>query len=325
VSAARRGRHRRRRHAAHRRRRRHGPLAYGLLAVLPLALVGTGVLVLNAQRGASGAASFHVDTSAAGPAPTSTPPQQRDPFADPALRSWLDGRQGQVTAALYEVATGRTYTYHPHVRQVTASMVKIDLVAALLEKAQDEHRGLTADEQTAAHAMIVASDNDSAQPIFDEVGNRDGLAAFNAQVGMTETISSYDWGGIDTTPADELQLLKAIALPSPILTNDSQSYERNLMEHVYDSERFGIPAGTPAEAQVGVKNGWYDESATGWQINSAGYVRLGDTFYLACVMTQGSPSEAYGIGTVSGLGWMLWNFESALRAPPTRFPTQSPR
>jgi len=45
---------------------------------------------------------------------------------------------------------------------------------------------------------------------------------------------------------------------------------------------------------VGVKNGWYLEKATGWQVNTAGYVHLGRTYYLAVVMTASNPSEDYG-------------------------------
>jgi hypothetical protein len=128
---------------------------------------------------------------------------------------------------------------------------------------------------------------------------------------MTETLGSWGWGLTATTPADQLELLKHIALPSSLLSNESQLFERNLMEHVYDAERFGIPTGVPPQATVGVKNGWYDEHDTGWQLNSAGYVHLGNTFYLACVMTSGSPTQAYGTETLSTLGRMLYEFAAA--------------
>jgi hypothetical protein len=68
--------------------------------------------------------------------------------------------------------------------------------------------------------------------------------------------------------------------------------------------------GVPDSAMVGVKNGWDPEKATGWQVNSAGYVRLGKTFYLACVMTGSNPSEAYGIQVVDRVAQAFWNFES---------------
>jgi len=68
---------------------------------------------------------------------------------------------------------------------------------------------------------------------------------------------------IDTTPRDQLNLLKSILLPNSYLDTASQAYEQDLMENVVDYERFGIPTGVPTNATVGVKNGWYLEKATG--------------------------------------------------------------
>ena len=89
------------------------------------------------------------------------------------------------------------------------------------------------------------------------------------------------------------------------------AYEQNLMENVVDYERWGIPTGVPIRATVGVKNGWYPEKATGWQVNTAGFVRLGKTYYLACVMTGSNPREAYGITVVDRVAQAFWNFESS--------------
>jgi hypothetical protein len=62
---------------------------------------------------------------------------------------------------------------------------------------------------------------------------------------------------------------------------------------------------------VGVKNGWYLEKATGWQVNTAGYVHLGRTYYLAVVMTASNPSEDYGREVVDRVSQAFWNFESS--------------
>jgi hypothetical protein len=104
--------------------------------------------------------------------------------------------------------------------------------------------------------------------------------------------------------------LKAILFPNKYLNEESQEYEQNLMENVVDYERFGIPTGVPTGAIVGVKNGWYPESATGWQVNTAGYVHLGKTYYLASVMTGENSSEAYGKEVVDRVAQAFWNFES---------------
>jgi hypothetical protein len=209
------------------------------------------------------------------------------------------------------VRTHQTFIYRPGIREVTASMVKIDILADLLWESQNARRALSAKEKSLATKMIEASDNKSAQSLWVTIGQLPALTTFNDDVHFTQTIPNWDWGIVDTTPRDQLQLLKAIVLPNQYLDPASQSYEQNLMENVADYERFGIPTGVPANATVGVKDGWYEEKATGWQVNSAGYVHLGRTYYLAVVMTASSPSEAYGREVVNRVSQAFWNFESS--------------
>ena len=308
------------RHGRHRRHRSRPTRVLGrsaLLALVLVALATTAVLVSRggpSLAGAGGTTSTQVDAAKTTPpsttAPTSTTVPSRDPFSSPAVASYLSSREGTITAALYDVSTGQTYLYHPGTREVTASMVKIDILAALLAQAQTQNRSLSATEDAVARRMIIASGNGAASRLFDEVGQRDGLARFNQSIGFTQTVPSWGWGLTATTPVDQLALLKTIVLPGGVLSPASQAYEQSLMEHVYDSERFGIATGPPASARVGVKDGWYDEASTGWQINSAGYVQLGTVDYLAVVETAGDPSEDYGKATVSQLGELLWSYQS---------------
>jgi hypothetical protein len=229
-----------------------------------------------------------------------------------------------VTAALYNPTTGCTYLYRPGVRELTASMVKIDILGDLLYEAQSAHRQLSSAEQSLATVMIEDSDNNAAQELWNDIGGY-GLSSetsgtagyyaiqtFNKRVGFTQTQTNWGWGLMNTTPTDFLKLLRTIWLPSSVLNPTSQAYERSLMEHVTPSQRFGIPNGVPAAAIVGNKNGWYPE-ATGWQINSAGYVHLRAVDYLAVVMTAENPNESYGMGTVNDVGSLLWHYESRTR------------
>ncbi len=203
-------------------------------------------------------------------------------------------------------------------------MSKIDILATLLREAQVQRRALSPAEQRLATSMIEVSDNVAAQRLWNDVGGL-GLSRrvrgvsggyyavgdFNARLGFTHTTTSWGWGLMTTTPADFLRLLAAIWLPGPTLAPASQAYERGLMEGVAASQRFGVPNGVPSRAVVGVKDGWYKERVTGWQVNSAGYVHLGAVTYLAVVMTGYNPDEHYGIDTVNTLGLLLWRFERA--------------
>ena len=242
------------------------------------------------------------------------------PFSNTALSHYLDSRQGTVTMAVLNLNSSQGYVYNDHVRQLTASMVKIDILAALLAKCQEEKRWLSPAEQYQATLMVEQSNNDAAQLLWNDVGGY-GLSpkvtgtggtlvvrAFNAKIGFSDTYTDWGWGDMDTTPADYLKLLKVIALPNKILSDASRKYEMALMEHVVSYQRFGIPNGIPKSVQVGVKNGWYPEGGTGWQINSAAYVFSNSAKYLAVIMTGHNPDESYGMDTVNNAGALLWRF-----------------
>lgn len=237
---------------------------------------------------------------------TTTLPADSNPFLSSAMHSYLKGRTGLVTAAVYDVASGQTYLYNPGVREVTASMVKIDILAALLHESQLQHRVLTADESQLATTMVESSSNRAATKLWNDVGQMPPMSAFNQLIGFKQTIMSWSWGEIQTTPLDQLALLKVIELPNSILTASSRAYEASLMQNVDTFERFGLGTGPPPTATIGLKDGYYPEPITGWQINSAGYVHLGSRFYLGVIMTSHNPNEGYGIDTVNEVAKLIW-------------------
>ena len=100
-------------------------------------------------------------------------------------------------------------------------------------------------------------------------------------------------------------MMRALVDPSAQLTPSSQAYVLNLMEHITPSQDWGATGGVPAGVSVALKNGF--AIINGWQINTEGWVDGDGRDYLIAVLTDGNPSEQYGIDTVDAVSSIVWN------------------
>ena len=241
------------------------------------------------------------------PPTTTTAPRARtqNPFTTPAARAFLAGVTGHLTAGVYDLTSHLTYLYRPGIPEYTASLVKIDILATLLHEAQVGGHPLSARQQRLATSMIEDSSNPAASVLWAQAGGRDAVAAFDQAVGMTQTIPSWTWGAIATTPRDQLRLLRVITQPNALLGPAARAYEGSLMAQVVGFERFGVGWGVRAGAVVEMKDGWYHEPRVGWQVNSAGLVREGARAYLVAMMINRGPSEGADMTTLTTLAHLI--------------------
>nr|WP_242705898.1 serine hydrolase [Streptomyces sp. KO7888] len=186
----------------------------------------------------------------------------------------------------------------------TASIVKVDILAALLLRAQDTGRSLTASERSRATAMIEDSDNDSASALWRTIGTADGLDAANERFGLTRTAGGEGplWGLTRTTADDQVRLLRQVFVADGSVLNEaSRAYVRGLMERIADGQRWGVSAAADGTGGAGgsgwaLKNGWLRRSTTGlWVVNSIGRVETGGRGRLVAVVSRGSGTRAEGI------------------------------
>ncbi|MFI6860433.1 serine hydrolase [Streptomyces sp. NPDC050421] len=181
----------------------------------------------------------------------------------------------------------------------TASIVKVDILAALLLRAQDEDRELTAAERAHAARMIERSDNDSATALLTAVGGAAGLDAANERFGLTATTAAKAWGLTRTTAADQLTLLQVVFGTGTELSEESRTYLRGLMAQVEADQQWGVSAAGSAWA---LKNGWMPRTATGlWNINSIGQVTADGRTYLVAVLSGGQRTKETGIALVEAV------------------------
>jgi beta-lactamase class A len=279
-------------------------------------------LVVHSRDGHPSATAGGPSTSAtAGHAVAAKPAPHADPLSG-AAESYVAGRSGTVLAAVYDVKTGQTWQLGSGSAQDEASVVKLNVLEALLAG----HRGgpLSQADQSLAQSMIEDSDNDAATSLWDAAGGAQGVGAYDDKAGLTKTSPSQcvtcagfpwpGWGLTTTVPGDQLALLKQLVIPGPhpLLSAAQRSYALSLMENVTADQAWGVSGGVPAGVTVALKNGWLplDNADTDWQVNSVGWVNGDGRDYLIAVLSTGNATEQYGIDTINALSSRIW---SALR------------
>ena len=253
---------------------------------------------------------------AVSPALHSTGPSSRpDPFT-PSITSYLADRSGVVAAAVYDLSTRQFWAIGPGTPQAEASVVKVDILETLLT--QQSAGELSGTDQALAQSMIEDSDNDSATDLWDAVGGAGGIRSFDAKAGLADTTPSPcvecagfawpGWGLTTTTPADQIALLRQIAVPGGLLSTAERGYVAQLMENVTPSQRWGVCADVPPQVTIALKNGWLplNDAGTDWQVNSVGWVSGLGRDYLIAVLSTGNPTEQYGIDTIDQLSGAVW-------------------
>jgi hypothetical protein len=204
-----------------------------------------------------------------------------------------------VSIAVTDLTNGTTYSYDSTGVMPTASIVKVDILAALLIEHQDAGTTMSQDETGLAEAMITESDNDAADALWATIGADDGLAAANVRLGLTETVPGTDgfWGLTTTTAADQIRLLTALTASDSPLSADSRAAVLKLMGEVDESQSWGVSAAADSGTPTPLKDGWLEMSDDDglWALNSIGVITVdGDTLLIA-VMMQHEKDYTQGI------------------------------
>ena len=188
----------------------------------------------------------------------------------------------------------------------SASVVKVTILGTLLRTAMEQHRFLTGTEVNLATAMITRSDNSAASTLWARLGLRRLQHFLNlAKMSQTRLGAGGFWGLTQITAHDEMLLLRLLTSNNTVLNASSRSYARYLMSRVIPSQRWGVPAGTPAGVTVHVKNGWVPIAPHGWRINSIGSFSGRGRYYMMAVLTQDNPTMAYGVRTIENIAVVI--------------------
>ncbi|WP_406114639.1 serine hydrolase [Kitasatospora purpeofusca] len=293
--------------------------------LVPVGLLVAAGAVAAALQGQSGGVesrpqmSVVADTTSSAPPTvtpaTSTPTPTATPTAAPtgaaatgaalaALHSTVDRAEGAVSVAVTDLGTGQSLSYGgPGHDFATASIVKLDILAALLLRTQDLGSTPTAAQRDLATTMIENSDNDSATGLWDEIGADAGLDAANARFGLTATEAGQDgyWGLTSTTADDQLRLLRQVFTDDSLLSAASRTYIQELLDQVEDDQRWGVGAAA-SNGGYEVKNGWLPRDTDGlWVINSIGRVERDGHELLIAVVSDGNTTDTDGMDLVESV------------------------
>ncbi|MFG2625967.1 serine hydrolase [Streptomyces sp. NPDC048473] len=289
-----------------RNRFRGSALSASVTAVILLTGSAAGGICLvgrssdHAPRAATSVSSVPAAGTTPVPATTSEEPTvDLDTALAAAVEPLLaDVGDAEVSVAVLDTGSGARAVYGDGAYD-TASIVKVDILAALLLRAQDEKRALTAGERGYATAMIERSDNASATALLRAIGGAEALDAANERLGLTGTAAAHAWGLTRTTAADQLALLKAVFGTESELREGSRTYLQELMGQVEADQQWGVSA---AGSSWALKNGWMPRTTTGlWDINSIGQVRADGRTYLVAVLSGGQRTKETGIALVESV------------------------
>jgi len=275
-----------------------------VVLVVALSVVASWLLLSRPAGSSPVRASTAAATSAAETSAAQSPAAQSASAAateaavdlDAALAAAVDAEDGHLAVAVLDTASGTTASVGDDAF-VTASIVKVDILAALLHRSGGE---LTADQRAAAALMIEQSDNDAATALYQAVGQADGLNAANAAFGLTGTAGGDDgyWGLTTTTATDQLRLLQVVFGADSPLDGASQQYLQGLMGQIATDQDWGVSAADQG-GDPRLKNGWLPRTTSGlWVVNSIGRVAYDGRELLVAVLSDGSATQQAGIDLV---------------------------
>jgi hypothetical protein len=208
----------------------------------------------------------------------------------------------RVTASVYDTKTHCWYHLHRTMRITTASVIKAQVLGAVLLRAQDEHRGLTHRERDLIHPMIEYSLNEPyVSDLYADVGGVAGMNSFDRRMHATHTANTLEYGATVTTANDRTQIALRMLSGHGPLRRAGRAIARHYMHSVvHPTQRWGITAGVPHGWSVALKNGFYPFGSHGWRVGSTGFVRdvKRGGGYAITIMTDQDSSQHAGIRLV---------------------------
>ncbi len=209
--------------------------------------------------------------------------------------SYARRRGGQVSFAVVDTR-GRLRGRDADRAYVSASVVKALLLAAELRRVERDARTLDPGTHALLTAMIVHSDNASADDIYTRVGDP-GLLEVAKRARMRRFSVRGHWANAQVTAADLARFLSRVR---ELLPRRHRGTGLRLLASIERKQSWGVPRAAGRRWRVHFKGGWRD-TEKGELVHQGAWLRgHGETLAIA-VLTDAQPSRVYGIHTVRGI------------------------
>jgi beta-lactamase class A len=218
------------------------------------------------------------------------------------LNAALKAVKGDFAVAVLDRKTGQRYVYRGAVKYDTASIVKVQILACMLLKAQDAGRAPTTAEMKLARPMIRLSDNNATTSLYQRIGGKSAVTRCNKRLGLTQTVVNSRWGLTRTTAADQVVLLSELVDTRGPLSASSRKTAFTLMNTVNKAQDWGVPVIARTGEIFTVKNGWDTRTADGglWAVNTIGRItsKNGAVDVSVAVLTRRNRNMSAGVALV---------------------------
>ena len=231
-----------------------------------------------------GAVGVH-PASAAAPDPVAVSGCGPSPLAPSFLAPWTARAGGiDVGISVVDVDSGCTFGSLTNERFLTASVVKLQIMAGVLLTLQDADQPVSYYLDGLLNNMIGASDNAAADGLAAWLGGLGQLQVIGERFGLVDTDNLWagDWGSTLTTATDQTKLMTELLVRGGPLSSASRTIARSYLNGVQDDQRWGLGSVSGDGASALVKNGWwYNEpgdngTAYAWRLNSVGLIESAD-------------------------------------------------
>jgi beta-lactamase class A len=208
-------------------------------------------------------------------------------------RQYAQERAGIVSFA-YQDERGRLHGYQPDLRYRSASLVKAMILVAYLRRVSWGGLPLDAAARARLGPMITRSDNIDANWAYDRIGRGPTLDALARRAGMTSFAAASYWAYSQTSARDQVAFFARLERLTPPAY---RGYAIGLFRQIVPSQHWGIRRAARGW-RITFKGGWF-ESRHLW--HQVAILERGKTRLVLAVLTDRSPSDAYGQATIEGV------------------------